>query len=362
MSSKDLYFGITLAPYRVDLCNWLYTQANCEIFHLEKQPDVPAFDLETLKEEIVFEYRTYPAISFSLRSIRLLSSLLDQYQPRKVYVSEFSATCILMCLLKHQKKRSFEVISFCDDSFDMIAGNDFSLRHRIARRFVPRLVDNLVLNNPETMRWYRERFGKGICFPIIADEQRFRGKLSLALPRAEALLDEYGLRDRPVLLYVGRLIPLKQVDFILRAYAPLKDMARLVIVGEGECRGELESMDREMDLNAIFTGRKSGEDLLAWYALGDTLLLPSRVEAFGAVVNEALMAGMTVLVSDRVGSRDLITAGNGAVLPAADPAVWTETLRVMISGIPPKSKPLALKACRMPMAFESVLNDTLASL
>ena len=362
MISRDLYFGITLAPYRVDLCNWLYSQANCEIFHLEKQPDVPAFDLETLKEEIVFEYRTYPATSFSLRSIRFLSSLLEQYQPKKVYVSEFSATCILMCLLKRQKKGSFQVISFCDDSFDMIAGNDFSLRHRVARRFVPRLVDNLVLNNPETTRWYRDRSGKGICFPIIADERRFREKLSQVLSRAEAMKDEYGLRDTPVLLYVGRLIPLKQVDFILRAYAPLKDKARLVIVGDGECRSQLESMDREMKLNAIFTGRKSGEDLLAWYALGDILLLPSRVEAFGAVVNEALMAGMTVLVSDRVGSRDLVKDGNGAVLPAADPAVWTDALRAMFPGIPPKSKPLVLKTCRMPMAFESVLNDTLASL
>lgn len=362
MKSRDLYFGITLAPYRVDLCNWLYTRANCEIFHLEKQPEVPAFDLDLLMEEIVFEYRTYPSISFNLRCLRYLSSLLDRYQPRKVYVSEFSSTCILMCLLKRWKKSDFQVISFCDDSIDMIAGNDFSLRHRIARRIVPRLVDNLVLNNPETTHWYQERFGKGVCFPIIADERRFREKLSQALPIAESLLDKHGFGTIPVLLYVGRLIPLKQVDFILRAYAPIKDKARLVIVGEGECRNELESMDREMGLNVIFTGRKSGGELLAWYALSDILLLPSRVEAFGAVVNEALMAGLTPIVSERVGSRDLVTAGNGSVLPASEPVVWTEALREMVSGIPPKSRPLCLKACRMPFAFESALQDTLASL
>lgn len=362
MSSRDLYFGITPAPYRIDLCNWLYTRGNCEIFHLEKQPDVPAFDLDALKEEMAFEYRTYPSISFSRRSIRFLSSLLDRFQPRKVYVSEFSAACILMCLLKRLRKGKFQVISFCDDSFDMISGNDFSRRHRLARRFVPRLVDDIVLNNPEAARWYRDRFGKGVCFPIIADERRFRGKLEQAMPRAEALLEEYGLRNTPVLLYVGRLIPLKRVDFILRAYAPLKDRMRLVVVGEGECRSELESMDREMGLNIIFTGRKSGEDLLAWYALGDILLLPSRVEAFGAVVNEALMAGVMPIVSDRVGSKDLIADGNGVILPADTPTRWTEAIGEMLPRILPKRVPLSLKACRMPFTFESALNNTIASL
>ena len=362
MSSRDLYFGITPAPYRLDLCNWLFTQGNCEIFHVERQPDVPAFDLDALKEEMVFDYKTYPPVSFSLRSIRHLSSLLDQYRPGKVYVSEFSAASILMCLLKRLKKRKFQVISFCDDSLDMIAGNDFSRRHRLARRFVPRLVDNLVLNNPEATRWYRERFGKGVCFPIIADERRFRERLVQAMPKAETLLDTYGLRDMPVLLYVGRLVPLKRVDFILRAYAPLKDRMRLVVVGEGECRSELESMDREMGLNVIFTGRKSGEDLLAWYALGDILLLPSLVEAFGAVVNEALMAGVLPIVSDRVGSKDLIADGNGAVLPADTPARWTETILEMLSRIHPKRTPLSLKACLMPFSFESALNSTVASL
>lgn len=362
MISRDLYFGITPAPYRVDLCNWLYTERNCEIFHLEKQTCVTAFDLEALKGEMAFAYRTYPSISFSLHSIRYLSSLIDQYRPRRVYVSEFSAACILLCLLKRLKKRKFQVVSFCDDSPDMIAGNDYSLRHRMARRVVPRLVDNLVLCNTETARWYQERFGKGVYFPIIADERRFREKLVQAMPEAEKLLDTYGLRDLPVLLYVGRLVPEKQVDFILRAFAPLKEWMRLVVVGDGECRSELESMDREMGLNVIFTGRKSGVDLMAWYSIGDILLLPSRVEAFGAVVNEALMAGMMAIVSDRVGSNDLIAEDAGAVLPIDTPVRWTEAIREMIPRILPKQVPLTLKDCRMPFPFETALNDTFASL
>lgn len=362
MNSRDLYFGIAPAPYRVDLCNWLYTQGNCEIFHLEYPPDVIAFDLDALKGEIVFEYKTYPSISFSLHSIRFLSALIDRYQPLKVYVSEFSATCILMCLLKRLKKKEFQVISFCDDSPDMIAGNDYSRRHRVARRFVPHLVDNLILCNTETVCWYQHRFGKGVYFPIIADERRFREKLVQAIPKAEMLLDTYELWDKPVILYVGRLVPQKQVDFILRAYAPLKDRVRLVVVGEGECRSELESMDRELSLNVIFTGCKSGEDLLAWYVLGDILLLPSRVEAFGAVVNEALMAGLAPIVSDRVGSNDLIAEDAGAVLPVDTPARWTVAIQERIPPILPKRAPMLLKPCRMPFSFESALNRMVASL
>ena len=44
----------------------------------------------------------------------------------------------------------------------MIRGNDFSRLHRLARHWVPRWVDDLILANPESLAWYRSRFGKGL--------------------------------------------------------------------------------------------------------------------------------------------------------------------------------------------------------
>lgn len=59
--------------------------------------------------------------------------------------------------------------------------------------------------------------------------------------------------------------------------------------------------------------------LYAWYLLGGLFVLASQFEPFGAVVNEALLAGIPVVCSDRAGARVLIQDGiNGTVVDASD--------------------------------------------
>lgn len=358
---RNVFLGIAPAPYRVDLCNWLYREMDCEIYHLEQFAEELAFDRSALRDAIRFDYRTYPAIPFSGKGMRRLQEILDRHQPELVFTSEFSAATILLGLLRKRRRAPFRVVSVCDDSVDMIHGNDFSRRHALARRFVPRLVDNLLLDSPEVVRWYRERFGKGVFFPIIADERRLRAGLERALPRARELAVSHGLQGSRVLLYVGRLIPLKQVDLILRAYAPLKEEARLVIVGDGPDLAGLKTLDAGLGTRAVFTGRKSGEDLLAWYNIGDVHLLASRVEAFGAVTGEALQAGLYSLVSERAGSRCLIDAENGRVLPADDPDAWTSALRQTLDKLSPKED-IRLKDSRLRILFEPALREAISAL
>lgn len=357
----NLYLGIHPAPYRTDLCNWLYDRLDCEIYHLDAQGADLAFESSSFRESVRYEYKTYPSVSFSRKGYAFLADLVEKHHPEIVFVSEFSATTLLMCLLKRLRKASFKVISLCDDSMDMIFGNDFSRRHALARRFVPRLVDNLVLDNPEVTQWYRKHFGKGVYFPIIADERRFRNGLERALPLAGKLADLHGLRGRKILLYVGRLIPLKQVDLLLRAYAPLKEEARLVLVGEGETMEELKALDASLGTDALFVGRKGGDELLAWYDIGDIHLLPSRVEAFGAVTGEALTAGLFTLVSDRAGSKALVNPGNGAVLPADRPEAWTEAIRSFLDRIP-DDRGITLRESRMPILFEEAVETAFLAL
>ena len=73
------------------------------------------------------------------------------------------------------------------------------------------------------------------------------------------------------------------------------------------------------------------------------------------------MAGMMPIVSDRVGSKDLIAEGVGAVLPADTPARWTDAIEGMLSRIHPKQAPLRSKPNRMQFSFESALKNTFAS-
>ena len=83
----------------------------------------------------------------------------------------------------------------------------------------------------------------------------------------------------PLVLFVGRLVPYKGVDVLLRA---MKDVeARAVIVGDGPLRGELEAMARELGISdrVRFAGNASQEELTALYNACDVFVLPSVTRA-----------------------------------------------------------------------------------
>lgn len=113
--------------------------------------------------------------------------------------------------------------------------------------------------------------------------------------RSEALRAEWGVRNgEPVLLYVGRLAPEKNVPLAFRAYEAVRRRvpgARLVVVGEGPLRARLERESPE----AIFVGQQTGTALAEHYASADIFLFPSSTETFGNVTLEALASALLVV-------------------------------------------------------------------
>ena len=77
---------------------------------------------------------------------------------------------------------------------------------------------------------------------------------------------------------------------------------------------QLQINDLVKEGHVIFAGKKEDDELMAYYNLGDIFVLPSKYEPFGAVVNEALLAGCYVLCSSVAGASCLIEDGvNGNV-------------------------------------------------
>lgn len=123
-------------------------------------------------------------------------------------------------------------------------------------------------------------------------------------------------------LFVGRLIALKNVDLLIRAFRELPMDAsegwRLDIVGEGDLRRELENLAGG-DTRIRFWGALPYDELGSRYLQSDVLVLPSRREAWGLVINEALGFGLRVIVSDACGSQELVTSADvGEIVPAGD--------------------------------------------
>jgi glycosyltransferase involved in cell wall biosynthesis len=128
---------------------------------------------------------------------------------------------------------------------------------------------------------------------------------------------DYG-PNRPVVLFVGRLQPRKRVDALIRACAALPPhlQPRLLVVGDGPARQELEGLARALYPAAEFTGEKRDQDLEPYFRAADLFVLPGTG---GLAVQQAMSFGLPVMVAEADGTQaDLVRAGNGWLLPPAD--------------------------------------------
>jgi glycosyltransferase involved in cell wall biosynthesis len=148
------------------------------------------------------------------------------------------------------------------------------------------------------------------------------------------------LRDwskRPLeILYVGRLSPDKNVDTILRATGALNDDAnhlRLTIIGDGACRGELESLARTLGLGdrVTFEGAVPHSRVLDFYARAHAIVLASQSEGWPKALSEAMAFGMVCIGSDRGLIPQMLAEGRGLLVEPRNDHALAAILKVLLS-------------------------------
>lgn len=156
--------------------------------------------------------------------------------------------------------------------------------------------------------------------------EAFRQRL-LERKQARRVLDLPDAGGR-VLGAVGRLVSDKGFDYLLDAFA--KSLAKhpdfsLVIIGEGPDRGVLERKIRQLGLTGkvFMPGHKPG--LAKLYQGFDWVVIPSREEGLGLVLQEAVIAGVPVLVSDLPVFREQL-GDAGHYVPVGDVEAWVQAL------------------------------------
>ncbi|MGB9979497.1 glycosyltransferase family 4 protein [Methanobacterium sp.] len=148
------------------------------------------------------------------------------------------------------------------------------------------------------------------------------------LENKDNIRKELNLENKKVILYVGRLIDLKGVDYLIKAfyklYQELEDVV-LLVVGDGPEKSKLEVLAGELGIkdNVIFTGNIDNSLLGGYYLLSNVFVLPSITTYFAdacpLVVNEAMYFAKPVITSDAVGTTFMIQNGkNGYVVPERD--------------------------------------------
>jgi glycosyltransferase involved in cell wall biosynthesis len=141
--------------------------------------------------------------------------------------------------------------------------------------------------------------------------------------------------DRPIVLFVGKLIPKKQPLHLLEAFAQVRAEVpcALVFAGDGLLRDDLERSARGVP-DVHFAGFLNQTELPKAYVAADAFVLPSLYnETFGLVVAEAMNFGLPVIASDSVGcARDLVREGeNGLVVRADDVEALAGAIRRIVT-------------------------------
>lgn len=141
--------------------------------------------------------------------------------------------------------------------------------------------------------------------------------------------------DGPVIIGVGRLVPLKGFDVLIRAFArlPASLGARLVVVGGGPERAALESLIAELDLGGRV--RLIGMQANPWrfLARATVFALPSRTEAFPNAIGEALALGVPVVAAEcSAGVREYLDGTRyGLLVPPGDPNALAAALERVLT-------------------------------
>ena len=145
--------------------------------------------------------------------------------------------------------------------------------------------------------------------------------------------------DAVLLLFVGRLQPLKAPDVLLRAAAELlqrdpslQGRLQVAVVGGPSGNGQHEPellyrLAAELDLPVRFEAPSGPERLRDWYVAADLVAVPSHNESFGLVALEAQACGTPVVATDVGGLRTTVDHGvSGLLVPGHDPAAWAAAL------------------------------------
>jgi colanic acid/amylovoran biosynthesis glycosyltransferase len=159
-------------------------------------------------------------------------------------------------------------------------------------------------------------------FPPEKTIKHYTG-VDTAFFRADASLPRW-----PVVLFVGRLVPNKGCEYVIRAVAALQESrpdVKLVVIGDGPLRTQLEEQSSAALQNYEFLGAQPPEAVRSWMNRAKVLSVPGIqaesgiTEAFGMVFAEALAMGLPIVSSAIGGVPEIVADGqNGFLVPERD--------------------------------------------
>ena len=168
----------------------------------------------------------------------------------------------------------------------------------------------------------------------VVDNDYFARKADAVRAKRTHANDLPGLNDEtPFFLASARFMPRKDLDILLKAYSSYRSSAnnpwRLVLIGDGELRDELESIIVHEEIEEVsLPGWRHLDELPVYYGYASAFVHTAQTDQWGLVVNEALASGLPVIVSTGTGAAaELIEEGvNGFTFPVGATEVLAQLM------------------------------------
>jgi len=195
-------------------------------------------------------------------------------------------------------------------------------------------ADLIIVLNPRLERCVTARGidqGKVKVVPNWVDTSRFN-------PREDGstIREAYSLK-KIVLLYVGRLHPVKNLEIAVGAVSKLVEVnpnLSFLIVGEGPQKQKLQELALELKISehVVFAGTIAHQELPKFYAAANIFIIPSIEEGQPKAVLEALASGKPIVATSVPGLKELIIGGeNGILVPLNDSDALADAVKAILS-------------------------------
>ncbi len=224
-----------------------------------------------------------------------------------------------------------KLIITTDSTSDAGTAYSTSIKQRLKPLWI-RFLYNLVANGvwvPSTAA-FNYLLDKGInknkiaLTPYVVNEEEINRKVKLTDVESFRAKQHCSV-NKFVFVFCAKFIDRKRPLDVLVAANILKQKGyhnfAVWMIGDGPLKQQLIEYSNQQELNEIiqFPGFVSYEELPAWYTSANALVFTSSHEPYGLPVNEAMLCGIPVIVSDQIGAaKDLVNEETGMVYPVGD--------------------------------------------
>jgi glycosyltransferase involved in cell wall biosynthesis len=315
---RVLFLTVMPSPYQQELFYALHSDGRMDIrvLYYSRQASDRNWSSPSLRpyERILFGQRIN-VLGPSAHINPTILSVLSREPSDLVIISDYSAPTAQIAMRYLNLRRKLwvfwgEVPGFC------ARGRVGSLVRRQLQQPIAKGAAAIAAIGSEAVEVYRGLFPNIRVFnvPYFCALENFRTAARERWKRKKETVD---------VLFSGQLIKRKGVDVLISAFARVSHQVpelRLRLLGTGPALPNLTRLVPPELRNRIeFLGFQQPNAIPEIFAAADIFVLASRHDGWGVVVNEALGAGLPLIVSDRVGARDLVKHGcNGLITRAGD--------------------------------------------